>query len=62
MDPNPTTRRFQVKNSRQSICLTCFRTVTAVSGMTMEEANAFHALYCQGRPQCKSRILKWKKL
>jgi hypothetical protein len=59
MCSSPIARRFQTKNPKQSICLMCYRTVTAVSNMTLDEANAFHASYCQGRPRFKARILKF---
>ena len=59
MCSNPVPRRFQTKSQNQSICLTCYRTVTAVSNMTQEEANEFHASYCQGRPRFKNRILQF---
>jgi hypothetical protein len=59
MCSSPIPRRFHPKNPKQSICLSCYRTVTAVDSMTLEEANAFHALYCQGRPRFKNRILQF---
>jgi hypothetical protein len=59
--PNPTPRGFQTKNPKQSICLSCYRTVTAIDNMTLEEANAFHARYCQGRPRFQTRVVIFPK-